>query len=173
VFAVLPLAACGGNPSSGRTTGDSASQPGRVTTSVSVTQSTATPSYRFVGDPVVRDLPGGGPPTTQGGSTAEIYVRLNRRLPGTGRFCALRVDGVIGEECERHRPLDARNGVCLHAYLGMATKSPLYQKGAGDRVRVRLDLNKNQGRLVRSVTGYGRARAKISEERIRELGCPR
>lgn len=149
--------------------------------SVSIPKSAATSSagahsfgargYRFVGDPVVQGLPRDGPPTNGVGTTAEIYARVNRRLPGTGRFCALRVDEVSGEECQRARPLHGRGGVCLHAYLGMRPTTPLYHRGQGDRVRVRLDLNKGQSRIVQTVIGYGTSPAS-EDRRVRRLGCP-
>jgi len=63
------------------------------------------------------------------------------------------VDGVLGQECERARLLHGGTGVCLHAYVGIRATNAPYHKGQGDRVQVRLDLNKGRGRLVRTVIG--------------------
>jgi hypothetical protein len=169
-ISVAALAACGGQAS--QQTPDHALVPARSTTAAAALRTTASPAYRFVGKPLVLGLPDDGPPNTYGAISANVYIHLNRELPGTGPSCAIHVDERGAEECSRSRPLRGAKGVCLHAYLEMKPTDALYHKGSGDQVTVRLELNKGKGRIVERVKAYGVATGEVYHRRIKRFGCP-
>lgn len=168
-LAATMLAACGSDRAAPARAVTAAKRARRTL----ATNTTASSAYRFVRKPLVQGLPDDGPPTNLGGGTgAEVYVHLNRDPPGTGTSCALLVDGVRGEECDRHRPLHGAPGVCLHAYLEMKPADPIYHKGEGDMVYVRLDLDKGRRRIVAWVRAHGRSPESVANRRVRRFGCP-